>query len=259
MIRLLDIFKKKSSLEERVKAIQQGDEQDKNKLIEEYIPFIKKIISNQLGKYVDIENNDAYSIGLIAFNEAIEKYDEKRGNFLTFASMVIKSRLIDQLRSESRRSSEVYISQLKSDDDDDNDNYFENIMAIEGFETRIETRLDITSLVQTMEEYGVSLEDLINESPKHRDTRIAAINIGKYIFQNNNLKEKFLRTKNLPTGDLMKELRVSKKIIQRSRKFIIAIILILNSDLDTLKEYISYNEGSESNGIQRQCNRNLPR
>ncbi|MBU5676462.1 RNA polymerase sigma factor SigI [Alkaliphilus sp. MSJ-5] len=240
MTKLLNIFKKKKTLEERVKDIQNGNEDDRNNLIEEYIPFIKKILSNQLGKYIEVENNDAFSIGLIAFNEAIEKYDEKRGNFLTFASMVIKSRLIDQLRSESRRSKEVYISQLKSDDEDDN--YTENIMAIEGFEAGIETRLDMATLVENMKDFDVSLEDLINHAPKHRDTRIAAISIGKYVFENIHLREKFLKTKNLPTSDLMRDLKVSKKVVQRSRKFIIAIILILNSDLDTLKEYISHNE-----------------
>lgn len=240
MTKLLNIFKKKKTLEERVKDIQNGNEEDRNNLIEDYIPFIKKILSNQLGKYIEVENNDEFSIGLIAFNEAIEKYDEKRGNFLTFASMVIKSRLIDQLRSESRRSKEVYMSQLKSDEEDDN--YTENIMAIEGFEAGIETRLDMATLVENMKYFDVSLEDLINHAPKHRDTRISAINIGKYVFENTHLREKFLKTKNLPTSDLMRDLKVSKKVIQRSRKFIIAIILILNSDLDTLKEYISHNE-----------------
>ncbi|WP_315122206.1 RNA polymerase sigma-I factor [uncultured Clostridium sp.] len=255
MTKLLDIFKRKRTLEERVKDIQKGNEEDKNDLIEEYIPFIKKVISSQLGQYVEIENNDDFSIGLIAFNEAIEKYDEKRGNFLTFASVVIKSRLIDQLRSRARRPKEVYISQLKCDDEDDD--YHENVMAMDGFEGRIETRFDIATLIEDMKEYGISLEDLIKEAPKHKDTRIIAISIGRYIFENDHLKEKFLKTKNLPTSDLMRELCISKKVIQRSRKFIIAIVLILESDLDTLKEYIFYSEGRELNDIQGHYNRNL--
>ncbi|MEW9094726.1 MAG: sigma-70 family RNA polymerase sigma factor [Clostridiaceae bacterium] len=255
MTKLLSIFKRKKTLEERVKDIQNGNEEDKNDLIEEYIPFIKKVISNQLGQYVEIENNDEFSIGLIAFNEAIGKYDEKRGNFLTFAAMVIKSRIIDQLRSKARGPKEVYISQLKCDDEDDN--YHENVMAIDGFEGRIEIRSDIDTLIKDMGGYGISLEDLIKEAPKHKDTRIIAISIGRYIFENDYLKEKFLKTKNLPTSDLMRELCISKKVIQRSRKFIIAIVLILESDLDTLKEYIFYNEGRELNDIQRNYNRNL--
>lgn len=255
MVRLLNIFNREQTLEERVKDIQKGNEGDKNSLIEEYIPFIKKVLSNELGQYVEIENNDAFSVGLIAFNEAIEKYDEKRGNFLTFASMVIKSRLIDHRRSEARKPKEVCISELKCDDE--SYGYNENIIAIDSFEKRVEIRFDIALLVKEMKGYGVSLEELIKESPKHKDTRIVAISIGKYIFEKDYLKEKFLKTKNLPVSDLMRELCVSKKVIQRSRKFIIAIVLILNSDLDTLKEYIFYSEGCEMSDLQRHCDRDL--
>lgn len=246
MAKLLNLFKKEVTLEERVKSIQDGDEHDKNNLIKEYIPFIKKVLSNQLGSYVQVENDDSFSVGLMAFDEAIEKYDENRGNFLTFASMVIKSRLIDQFRRESRRSNEVYFSQLQVDDDD---NYSDNIMAVDSFEVSMETKLDLASLIHNMNDFGVSLDDLIVDGPKHEDTRMMAIKIGKYVFQQRELCEKFLRTKNLPTSDIMKDLNVSKKIVQRSRKFIIAIILILESDLDTLKKYISDGERREKNDL----------
>jgi len=239
--RLLNIFNKKQTLEERVKCIQDGYQQDKNNLIQEYIPFIKKVISNQLGSYVQVENDDTYSIGLIAFNEAIEKYKEEKGNFLTFASIVIKSRLIDQLRKDSKRSKEILESQLQAKDAA----YSENIIAEDGFETKIETKLDLAALVHNMKDFGVSLDDLIQEAPKHEDTRKMAIKIGKHVFENKELCEKLLKTKNLPTGDIIRDLKTSKKVIQRSRKFIIAIILILESDLDTLKKYISSDERRE--------------
>lgn len=240
MTKLLNIFNGKKTLEERVKNIQQGDRDDRNNLIQEYIPFIKKVLVNQLGSYIQIENDDSFSVGLIAFNEAIEKYDENRGNFLTFASMVIKSRLIDQLRKRSRKSKEVFMSQLQREDDEDY--YTKDIMGIEGFEAGIETKLDFASLVHNMKDFGVSLDDLIQEAPKHQDTRKIAIEIGKHVFENRSLCERFLSTGNLPTNDIIQDLNVSRKVVQRSRKFIIAIILILNSNLDTLKGYISSSE-----------------
>lgn len=238
MTKLLNILKKSKTLEERVKDIQLGNEYDKNNLIQEYIPFIKKVISNQIGGYVQVENDDSFSVGLMAFNEAIEKYNENKGNFLTFASIVIKSRLIDKLRKDSRRHNEVFISQFENEDEA----YPENVMAVDSFEAQIETKLDFAALVDNMKDFGVSLEDLIHDAPKHEDTRIMAIKIGKYVFENRELCERLTRTKNLPTNDIMRDLSVSKKVIQRSRKFIIAIILILESDLDTLKKYISNGE-----------------
>lgn len=240
MTKLLNIFNWKKTLEERVKDIKEGDEDDKNNLIQEYIPFIKKVLVNQLGSYIQVENDDYFSIGLIAFSEAIEKYDGNRGNFLTFASVVIKSRLIDQLRKESRKSKDVSISQLQREEDE---GYYTNdVIGVEGFEAGIETKLDFASLVDNMKEFGISLDDLIKESPKHQDTRYTAIEIGKHVFENKKLCDRFLTTGNLPTNEIIRDLNVSRKVVQRSRKFIIAIIIILNSDLDTLKGYISSSE-----------------
>lgn len=250
MAKLLKFFNKQETLEQRVKHIQDGDEEDKNRLIQEYIPFIKKVISNHIGAYVEVENHDAFSVGLMAFNEAIEKYKENKGNFLTFASLVIKSRLIDEHRKISRTSREVFISQLEND----LETTVDNIMAVDGFESEIEIKLDLKELIQNMNEFGVSLENLVDEAPKHEDTRKMAIKIGRYVFENKELCNKVLDTKNLPTKDIMVNLNVSKKVIQRSRKFIIAVILILESDLDTLKRYISNAEGGQESDLQRKYN-----
>ncbi len=45
--------------------------------IEKHIPFIISCISKFTGRYVSIENDDEYSIGMMAFVEAIEKYKER--------------------------------------------------------------------------------------------------------------------------------------------------------------------------------------
>lgn len=240
--KLLALFKKKRTVEDRIKIIQQGNTEDKEKLIEEYIPFITKTLSNQLGKYIEKENDDIFSIGLMAFNESIDKYNEDKGKFLTFASVVIKNRVIDQLRKESRQLSTI---QLSVEDDDCEG----NIGIVEGFENQIELKMDMATLVQRMESFGVSLDDLIHDSPKHRNTRKTAIKIGTYIYEHQKLKEKFLRTKTLPITELMKDLQITKKVIQGNRKFIIAVALILDSNLDTLKGYLSTNEGREKNEI----------
>ncbi len=238
----LKLLKGKYSLEERINLIQQGDEGEKNSLIQEYIPFIQKNVSQQAGKYIDINNDDLYSVGLLAFNEAIDKYNKEKGSFLSFASMVIKSRVIDQLRRESKRSKDIYISQICMDDDEQKTDHF---MVSDSFESQLEVKMDMELLIQQMSAFGVSLDDLIKEAPKHVDTRIKAVEIGRYVYETHNLKNKFMKTQNIPVTDLIKELNISKKIVQRSRKFIIAVILILDSDLDTLKSYITQLEGRE--------------
>ncbi|WP_034328119.1 RNA polymerase sigma-I factor [Alkaliphilus transvaalensis] len=242
MRNILKLLKGKQSLEDRVSMIQQGNEIEKNRLIEEYIPFIQKNISQQVGKYVDIKNDDIYSVGLMAFNEAIDKYNKEKGSFLSFAAIVIRSRIIDQLRKESKGLKEVYISQFSFEEDESS---LDQFTAVESFENQLEIKMDMATLIKQMEAFGVTLDDLLREAPKHLDTRIKAVEIGRYVYGQKDLKAKLMKTHNLPVTDLIRDLQVSKKILQRSRKFIIAVILILDSNLDTLKGYISQVEGRQ--------------
>lgn len=243
MTKLLTLFKKKRTVEERIKIIQRGNKEDREKLIKEYIPFITKALSTQLGRYIDKDNDDIFSIGLMAFNESIDKYDEDKGSFLSFASVVIRNRVIDQLRRESRQLSTTQLP-VENGDEAGGD-----IGIVEGFESQIELKMDMATLVQRMKSYGVSLDDLIHDSPKHKNTRKTAILIGKHIYKQEKLKEKFIRTKTLPITELIKDLQITKKVIQGNRKFIIAVVLILDSNLDTLKGYLSENEGGEKDEI----------
>lgn len=236
MTKLLDFFRKKRTLEERIKTIQQGDKEEKEKLIKEYIPFITKILSSQLGKYIEIENDEVFSIGLMAFNESIDKYDENKGKFLTLASVVIKNRVIDYLRKEARQISTTQFPIENENEQGGNEG------VVESFESQIELKMDMITLVERMKSYGVSLEDLVHDSPKHKKTRQTAIKIGKYVYEQQQLRDKFLRTHNLPITDLIKDLEITKKVIQGNRKFIMAVILILDSNLDTLKGYLSNKE-----------------
>ena len=48
---------------------------DRNDFIEQSMPFIIKTTSSFLGRYVCTDNDEEFSIALIAFNEAIEKYN----------------------------------------------------------------------------------------------------------------------------------------------------------------------------------------
>ena len=62
-------------------------------MIQKYMPFIIKCVSDFTGSYVQIGDSDELSIGLMAFNEAIDRYDVQRGLFLSYAKLIITSRL----------------------------------------------------------------------------------------------------------------------------------------------------------------------
>ncbi|MBQ9567674.1 MAG: hypothetical protein IJR31_06325 [Lachnospiraceae bacterium] len=62
---------------------------------------ILKLTGRLLGRNVTV-SDDEYAIALTAVSEAIKNYDRTRGNFWSFASVVIKSRELDYYRRSGR-------------------------------------------------------------------------------------------------------------------------------------------------------------
>ncbi|MCA0171249.1 hypothetical protein [Bacillus sp. RAR_GA_16] len=63
--------KESITLEDKVDSIQKGNQALRNQLLEDYQPFIKKITSKVCNRYIN-HSMDEFSIGLSAFNEAME-------------------------------------------------------------------------------------------------------------------------------------------------------------------------------------------
>lgn len=70
--------------------------------------FILGTACKAAGHFVT-ESDDEYSVALIAFNEAIDSYDEEKGNFHSFAALVIRRRIYDYIRSADRFSGEILV------------------------------------------------------------------------------------------------------------------------------------------------------
>lgn len=79
------------------------------------MPLIIKTVSSITGRYVSVKNDDEFSIALMAFKEAVDKYDENKGIFSSFAKLVISSRVKNHLVREN-------IAKLDEDEEyDDHD------------------------------------------------------------------------------------------------------------------------------------------
>ncbi|MEG3042075.1 MAG: sigma factor [Clostridium sp.] len=78
--------------------------EDINGFIKIHMNFIIKSISSVTGRYVSVDNDDSFSIGLLAFKEAVDKYDTSKGEFTSFARLVISSRVKTFLSNENKYS-----------------------------------------------------------------------------------------------------------------------------------------------------------
>ena len=219
-----------------IKKIQGGDIDLREKFIGDNISYVIRTVSNILGRVVDNKNSEEYSVGLSAFNEAIDRYDLKRNDsFHQYSFLVIKSRLIDYIRKNHKHSRVLPFSHVE-----ETVRLEDRFLACDlsrQFES-IEIRQGLISFETNLKQFGITLNDLVLSSPKHKDSRILLIRIAKIIADNDEMFEILTLKKYIPVKELLKNIKVNKKTIQRNRKFIIAVSLILRSNLYDLKEYI---------------------
>ena len=230
-------------VEDRVAAIQQGDHPLRNELITDYQPFVAKAVSRFAGRYIDPARDDEYSVALQAFNEAIDSYDPANGaSFLHFAETVIRRRLIDHARKEQRHNVLIPYSSFETLDEEEYVmNPVEISQAIQLYDEQQraeERRSEIVELNRKLQEFGISFRDLVETSPKHADSRQVLIAIGRLLAQDESLMEQLEARKQLPIKELLDRVSVSRKTLERNRKYLIAVAVIHSGNFPYLSDFL---------------------
>lgn len=234
--------KKKRTLEETVFAIQNGDQGLQNELIHQYKPFIAKSVSSVCKRYIS-ETDDEFSIGLIAFNEAIQKYSSDKGSsLLSFAEVIIKRRVIDYIRQQIKHQNlSMDVNGFEETDEEVAQSSLEANMSLEEFYKKTDEELrrqEIIHFSKLLTEFDLSFSDLVENSPKHADARKNAMLVAKEIVSNDEIKQILVEKKRLPIKQIEDSVSVSRKTIERNRKYIIAISIILMNDYLYLQDYV---------------------
>ncbi len=220
-----------------VLKIQNGDEDLRSRFIEDFEPFILKSVSKVVGNYIVPENNEEFSVGLSAFNEAIDKFNEgKYFVFLSFAEQVIRRRIIDYIRVDSRRKNVFPFTSLKENGVDFEETYVSSNSDVD-FE-EVLNKEEVECFEQILGRYEVTIEELVECAPKHKDARQSSIKIAKLLSESEDLYKKLNETRNLPYKDLGKAVGVSKRTLQRNNKFIIAVTIVFRYKFELFKSYI---------------------
>lgn len=202
-----------------------------NELIEKHMPFIIKSISDVTGRYVSCENDEELSVGLLGFHEAIERYDNEKGHFLSFAKLVIGSRIKNYLKSENKHQHSS-LEELLDKGLEIKDEYLEqkedNSILIE----------EISRLKTEISSFGFTLEDLANEAPKQQATRKNAISLSEEISKEEEFTSFMYVKKRLPIKRIVLKFSVTEKVIKGSKKFIISVVIIIDKNFSVLKNWI---------------------
>lgn len=236
------IFNKKSdtALNELVCKAKTGDEKVMNDLLIAFTPFMKKTASFVCNRFID-ESDEEFSVAMVGFHEAVLKYKlEENASLKTFAHLIMKRRLIDHIRKEAVRNANVLLS-IDDDGDEKTREYaFDESSIFSYSEERqaTERREELSEYSRLLQDYGLSFSELAEVSPKHADSRKTAFQIAQIIAETPDFYTHLTENKRLPMKQLEDIVEVSRKTIERHRKYIIAVTLLLNNDFTYIKEYV---------------------
>jgi RNA polymerase sigma factor len=83
-----------------------------------------------------------------------------------------------------------------------------------------------------------TFSDLADASPRHEKTRKQCSEIVGLILSRPDMLQQVLIKKYLPVAEIVKALKLPRKLIERFRKYIIAVVVIATGDYEYIREYI---------------------
>lgn len=220
-----------------------------DQLIGDYLPFIRAETAKFLKRPPEEGRDDELSIAMIAFHEAIGGYAKHRGSFLKYASMLIRSRLIDYARKERRHRQTVSLDAPAAGEESASlgETLPEERDHPEESAHRQATRQEIEELSRQMESFGVSLSDVADNCPKQQRTLQACRKALAYARENSWLLEELVRGKKLPLAKLSDGSGVERKTLERHRKYLVALLLIYTNGYEIIRGHLAQvMEGGEA-------------
>ena len=187
-------------------------------------PFVLHVASQVCGRYLEWGRDEELSEAMIAFNEALDHYEPGKGvPFLAYARLLIKRRLIDYFRRQERHralpleTAEVGLA-------------VETQISVADFRDREQNReraAEIQEFALELKQYGLSFADLVEVSPKHRDTRESLQRAARLLAEDPLLWSQVEEKKKIPMQALAKLSGLNPKVLERGRKYLLAVSLLI--------------------------------
>lgn len=199
-------------------------------LIEKYMAFLIKTVSGFTGRYISIENDEEFEIALLAFTEAVEKYQSEKGVFLAFAKLVIVSRLKNYAEKEKKHEKVVSLDELYESGQD--------FQAEEAEKQDDYLQQEILRYKKELLFFGLTFEKLADEAPRHKDTRETALDAAEKAGKYEEIVEETYRKRKLPIRRVAVLAELTEKVIKRSKSFILSAMIIFAKEFPSLLYWI---------------------
>ena len=235
----------------REKAIAaKTDERAFEELVAEHRQWILRCASEVTHRYIT-DSDDEWSVALLAFHEAVQNYDGEKGSLKALASVVIRRRVLDYIRSEGRHEAEMSVipgafdGELGEDGASGMNLRVQQAVAERSLDEAADdspdrAREEIAGMQEILKAYGFSFFDLAECSPRAGKTKLSCGKAVRTLIASAVLMA-LMRLKHLlPIKELSAQSGVVRKILERHRKYIIAAAEILDGDFPILASYMSF-------------------
>lgn len=183
----------------------------------------------------------------MAFNEAIDTYDPDRGaRFLSFARLVIAGRLTDYRRRNKGEQKEVSLTVVEADGSE----YVHPEVVRTAEEVALKEQMcreraeEIAVFIAELATYGLTLSDIREACPKHRNRRQKLLRVAEVLAKNEELMARVRFSKQLPLKELSELTGLNRKVLERGRRYLLAVSLIrANAEYIHLAGYVMPEEG----------------
>lgn len=205
-------------------------------LIKQYKPFIATITSEACKRHVVYGVDDELSFAMLGFYHAINSYESDKGTFLNYAARVMKHKVIDYLRSEKKHT---HISLDESDEENQtlldhipSNTYRYTIPATTAIQA------ELIEFQQELQSFSLQLTDIAKQAPKQTRTLEACRQIIYVAMEKPSLIMQLKESKRLPIKDILQLVNIDRKIIERHRSYIIALLIIYSNGYEFMREHL---------------------
>ena len=217
------------------------NEQRREELIRSQEQTILRTASAACRRFVS-RSDDEWSVALCAFSRAVDVYDEAKGDFLPFAQMLIKRELIDHFRAQKSALREVsvapHVLEGGGEPEEDPSGAYLAVVKSSREASDHSLRDEIMAANEMLQDYGFRFFDLTECSPRQDKTRRECARAICFTLTDSALLSSLEKSRKLPIKALATASGVSRKTLDRYRKYIIMAVLIQDGDYPQLAEYL---------------------
>lgn len=227
-------------LADRVKTAKSSDA-EMNALLREYQPLILSTVLANSPK----AQEDYIQAGMLAFAQAVHTFEPGRGDFLSFARLLISRRVIDCIRRDTAHRELPVL-----DTNDEESRRLIDTVSQHTYNLQSEQearREEILLFTKELKNWSMSFQELSASTPRHASTRRVCKEAVRLLLKDEAMLAAFRRKKRVPIKALAKLLHIKPKVLEDHRRYLVAAVLVHSGDYPFIREYIRLDdaEGGE--------------